>query len=140
MTITVRRVTDLEAALEIRRTVFVEEQGVPASLEVDGKDDEAVHFIATGDDEPVGTARLREPDPGVAKAERVAVLPPRRGEGIGRQLMGALEDAARERGCDRVTLHAQTDVEGFYHELGYETTSDVFEEAGIPHVEMERPL
>ena len=37
-------------------------------------------------------------------------------------------------------MHAQTPVEGFYRELGYETTSDVFEEAGIEHVEMEKSV
>jgi len=47
---------------------------------------------------------------------------------------------ARERGVETIVLHSQTAVERFYERLGYETTSDVFEDAGIPHVEMEKPL
>ncbi|MFB6138916.1 MAG: GNAT family N-acetyltransferase [Halosimplex sp.] len=141
---------DREAALAVRREVFVEEQGVPEDLEMDGRDDDAVHFLAVDDSgtdgaapvggDPVGAARFREVDPGVGKVERVAVVADRRGEGIGRELMATLEATAAERGVERLVMHAQTDVEAFYARLGYETTSGVFEEAGIDHVEMEKSL
>jgi predicted GNAT family N-acyltransferase len=137
-----RAATDDERAdaMRVRRQVFIEEQGVPEEIEVDGKDSEAIHFVAYDDGAPVGAARLREPDPEVGKVERVAVLASRRGEGIGRDVMAELEDTARSEDVERLTLHAQTHVESFYHELGYETTSDVFQEAGIDHVEMAKPL
>ncbi|QLH83377.1 GNAT family N-acetyltransferase [Halosimplex pelagicum] len=135
---------DREAVLAVRREVFIEEQGVPEDIEMDGKDDEAIHFVAldgdSADDEPVGAARLREVEPGVGKVERVAVVADRRGEGLGRALMDRLEATAADRGIDRLVMHAQTHVEAFYRRLGYETTSDVFEEAGIDHVEMEKSL
>jgi len=54
--------------------------------------------------------------------------------------MSALETTAAQRGIDRLVMHAQTHVEEFYRRLDYETTSDVFEEAGIDHVEMEKEL
>ena len=131
---------DREAALVVRRDVFVEEQGVSEEVEMDGKDDEAVHFVATDGDDPVGAARLWEVEPGVGKVERVAVVADRRDSGIGRELMCTLETTAAERGIDRLVMHAQTHVEEFYRRLGYETTSDVFEEAGIDHVEMEKDI
>lgn len=142
----------LADAHAVRRAVFIEGQGVPESLEMDGRDGSASHVVAyipsmtsspqgtdSGADAteyPVGTARLRVPNPGVAKPERVAVRAEHRGEGLGRQLMEAIEREARDQGCTRAKLHAQAAVEEFYHRLGYETTSDVFQEAGIPHVEM----
>ena len=150
-----RRVEDggtLADAHAVRRAVFIEEQGVPEMVELDGLDDRASHVVAyvreetdekTGEgvqaDRPVGTARLRITD-GVAKPERVAVREEHRGAGLGRRLMDAIESIAREQGCDRASLHAQTSVEGFYHGLGYETTSGEFEQAGIPHVEMTKDL
>ncbi|QLH78526.1 GNAT family N-acetyltransferase [Halosimplex rubrum] len=130
---------DREIALAVRREVFIEEQGVPEDIEMDGRDDEAVHFVAV-DDEPVGAARLREVESGVGKVERVAVVADRRGEGVGRDLVARLETAAADRGIDRLVMHAQTRVEAFYERLGYERTSDVFEEAGIDHVEMEKEI
>jgi predicted GNAT family N-acyltransferase len=119
--------------------VFVEEQGVPEDLEMDGWDDDAVHFVAY-DDGPVAAARLREPDPDVGKVERVAVLRERRREGIGRVVMDRVEAVAVDLGLHKLRLHAQTSVESFYRKLGYERTSDVFQEAGIDHVAMEKGL
>lgn len=132
-----------EDAFTVRKTVFVDEQGVDEELEwdeYDEPDSEAVHFVGYRDGEAVGAARLRAYEPGVGKVERVAVLEPVRGEGWGRRLMEALEAEATEQGFDSLVLHGQTSAERFYHGLGYETTSDVFDEAGIPHVEMKKSL
>lgn len=139
----IRRVGDgatLEDAHAVRRDVFVEGQGVSEAEEMDGKDGDGWHLVAYDRDEPVATARLRAPDPGVGKIERVAVREAARGQGLGRALMWELEDLAREQGMEEAVLHGQTDVESFYHRLGYETTSHVFEEAGIPHVEMRKSI
>jgi len=130
----------LADAHAVRRAVFIEEQGVSESVEMDGRDGEAVHFVAYAEGEPVGTARLRTPDADVAKPERVAVRASHRGEGLGTRLVERVEQEARDRDCSRVALHAQTTVEGFYGRLGYRTTSGEFLEADIPHVEMEKSL
>ena len=141
----IRRVADdrdRDEAFAVRRAVFVDEQDVPEAIEMDEHDATATHVLArdTARDEPVGTARLRVPEASTGKAERVAVLCQYRGEGLGRRLMDCVESAAREQGCSRMELHAQTPVEDFYAELGYETVSGVFDEAGIPHVEMIKEL
>ncbi|MFB6311239.1 MAG: GNAT family N-acetyltransferase [Salinirussus sp.] len=127
-------------AREIRQAVFVDGQDVPPEIEYDGRDESAWHVVAYEGDKPVGTARLRDPEPGVAKIERVAVRASDRGRGIGRLLMAEIENLARKEGLEEAVLHAQTRVEGFYEKLGYERTSAVFEEAGIPHVEMRKYL
>lgn len=141
----VRRVSagaPLGDAFAVRRAVFIDEQDVPEEIEIDGKDETATHFVVydTGKGEPVGTERLRFPGEAVAKTERVAVLKRYRGEGLGRRLMCRAESEARERGCSQMKLNAQSRVEGFYLNLGYETVSDIFYEAGIPHVEMVKDL
>jgi predicted GNAT family N-acyltransferase len=139
----IRRVEDgatIADAHAVRRAVFVEGQDVPEAEEMDGRDAEARHLVAYDGETPVGTARLREPDPGLAKIERVAVRESVRGQGLGRRLMREIEDLARQAGMDEAHLHAQTAVEEFYANLGYETVSGVFEEAGIPHVEMHKGL
>jgi predicted GNAT family N-acyltransferase len=136
------RVTDSnserEDALAVRHEVFVEEQGVDEDLEYDDHDADAVHFVAYDDAESVGAARLRKLEDGLAKVERVAVLEPRRGEGIGRELMAVLESAARERGLEELKLHSQSHAAGFYRDLEYRPYGDEFEEAGIPHVAMRK--
>jgi len=139
----VSRVTSdagLAAALEIRREVFIEEQDVPEDLELDGKDGESTHFLARLDGDAAGTARLRAYGDGVAKVERVAVREPLRGEGWGRRITVVVESHAREAGYERVRLAAQVPVVGFYERPGYDIVSGEFEDAGIPHRSMEKPL
>ena len=129
-----------ERARTVRRQVFVEEQGVDEALEIDGRDADATHLLLTDGDTPVGTARLRYPDPETVKIERVAVLSSRRGEGLGRRLMERAEAHARESGATTAKLHGQQRVVPFYERLGYEPVGDPFEEAGIPHRAMVKQL
>jgi len=138
-------------AFAVRRAVFVDEQGVDEDIEWDEHDEPGAattHFVAYEDGAAVGAARLRMADSGegsspptsTGKVERVAVVADRRGEDWGRRLMNAVESRAREEGFDRLILHAQTPVRGFYERLGYDAYGDEFEEAGIPHVAMTRDL
>jgi len=125
----------------IRASVFVEEQKIPAHLEWDAADEVAVHAVAYNRfDVPLATGRLLEHVPGVAKIGRMAVVASMRGSRIGRSVLDALMQAAKARGDRQVLLHAQMSAAPFYTRLGFATRGDVFEEAGIEHVEMVRNL
>ncbi|MFC7116278.1 GNAT family N-acetyltransferase [Natronoarchaeum sp. GCM10025703] len=132
----VESMAEREDAYAVRRTVFVDEQGVDEELEYDEHEDHATHFVAYDGDEPVGAARLREPEDGLGKVERVAVLESRREQGVGEALMRAVEAEARAGGMTKLKLHSQTRAAGFYRSVGYERRGEEFEEAGIPHVKM----
>lgn len=121
----------------IRRTVFIDEQGVPEDLEWDEHDAASVHFLAIADDATsIGCARLL-PD---GHLGRMAVLPPWRGRGIGRALLEAAVATARMRGHAMLQLSAQTHAAGFYTRAGFITVGAEYEEAGIPHVAMQKDL
>jgi predicted GNAT family N-acyltransferase len=125
-----------DEAQRIRFAVFVEEQGVPAELEMDENDASCVHALAYIDGRPVGTGRLL-PDGHIG---RMAVLKAWRGQGAGRALLKALVEAARLRGDKEVLLSAQTHALGFYRAEGFEPEGDEYEEAGIAHQAMRRSL
>ncbi|MBP7126768.1 GNAT family N-acetyltransferase [Myxococcota bacterium] len=140
---TVRTVADqegLQACRRLRREVFVEEQGVSEEEEWDGRDGEALHLLAEGEDGPVGTARVRMVGSGVAKVERVAVRKEFRGRGIGRLLMEAAEARARALGAQEAVLGAQVTAIPFYERLGWTPEGPVFLDAGIPHRKMRKAL
>jgi predicted GNAT family N-acyltransferase len=129
-------------ALAVRRRVFIEEQAVPEELEIDEHDRDpalvtsACHVLVRLDGVAVGTGRLLlEPDEyGQVHIGRVAVLAETRRRGVGRAVMSALHDLAREHGLDSITLAAQTHAIGFYERLGYVLrTGGVFLDAGIEH-------
>ncbi len=125
--------------LEIRKRVFVEEQNVPMDREVDEYEDTATHILLI-DDEPIGTVRYRPASDDMIKVERMAVLPEERGRKLGFKLMEFVHDHAREHGYTRAKLGAQVHAIDFYRKLGYTVSSDEFEDAGIPHVYMEKAL
>lgn len=127
--------TWLQKALDIRTEVFVNEQHVSQSLEFDGLDSEAVHFLLFVDDRPVATARYRETDRGI-KLERFAVLQAYRCCGFGAKLLAfILKDFSSDR---FIYFHAQETAVAFYERYGFEVVGDLFYEADIPHYEMVR--
>ena len=132
-----RGATEREAALALRRAVFCDEQGVPVALEVDGRDDEAIHLVAVDDGRVVGTCRLRTGD-ATLKFERLAVALDARRRGVGTALLVAAEGAVAD--ITRVVLTAQTRAVGVYEARGFVTVSEPFVEAGIEHVRMEKRL
>ncbi len=130
-----------DAAAPLRTQVFVQEQGVPADMELDEADATAIHAVAFNRlGQPVATGRLLQARPGVAKVGRMAVHQVLRGEGLGRQVLHALLKDAAARGDKEVELHAQRSAQKFYEGLGFSTHGDEFEEAGIAHIEMRRTL
>jgi len=122
---------------QVRRSVFVIEQRVPEMLEWDGADVQSLHALAVdASGNAIGCARLL-PDGHIG---RVAVLAPWRRCGVGSALVSRLIDEARGRGDARVILNAQIAAIPFYARHGFVAGGDVFDEAGIAHRVMERPL
>lgn len=130
-----------EAAGNVRREVFIEEQRIPKELEWDEHDATAVHAVARNRlGQAVATGRLVSESSGVGRIGRMAVHRVLRGGGHGAAVLRALEEAAAARGDREVTLHAQRSAEAFYLGLGYLPHGEPFEEAGIAHIEMRRKL
>ena len=128
-------------AQRIRTEVFVQEQRIPADLEWDEGDATAIHVVAFNRlGQGVATGRLLQQQPGVARIGRMAVNRVLRGSGVGRQVLQALLSAAAARGDHEAVLHAQRSAAQFYLGMGFATRGQEFEEAGIPHIEMARPL
>ena len=141
MTVTVRRAQgprEIADAIALRSAVFVEEQGVPAHEDVDGRDDEALHLVAVDDaGTVVGTCRLLVDGP-TLKLGRMAVAVTARRQGIGLRLLDLADAEATSAGVERIVLGAQVSAVPLYEQAGYTTRSDVFLDAGIEHVWMEK--
>ena len=119
-----------EALSSIRYTVFVEEQGVPVELELDGEDASARHAAAFSDDgRLVGTGRMLAS----GKIGRMAVSQSMRRQGIGRALLDALVAEAKRLKLEEVSLGAQLPAVAFYERAGFKAYGDIFLDAGIDH-------
>ena len=132
--------SDIEGLHALRMEVFVKEQGVSKSLEVDSLDALAYHTIAVVENDIVGTGRLLVLPDRNAVIGRMAVRADVRRIGIGKNLLEYLESAAAKMGVTTVIVHAQTYVTQFYLQNGYSTEGEPFEEAGIQHILMHKSL
>ncbi len=140
MGLEILRVTDegmLSECLKIREEVFTGEKNVPKDIEVDGLDvinGRCTHFLIKADGGNAGTLRCLELSGDTVRLQRFCFLRKYRGQGLGRLTLQYIENCYKNR--SRIVLDAQIDASGFYERCGYEKVSDVFMEAGIPHIKM----
>ena len=130
---------EVAAALRLREEVFCGEQGVSLADELDGRDADALHLVVVEDGAVVGTCRLLLEGKTVTLG-RMAVAPPARGRGLAQALLTEADARSRALGAERIALAAQLGAQTIYERGGYSSYGDVFLDAGIEHVMMEKPL
>lgn len=126
---------DIQEALEVRKAVFINEQGISERIERDEYDKVAEHVIVYENGIPLATGRLLRED-NQYTIGRVAVLKEHRSKKLGAVVVNALVEKAFKNGASEVQIHAQKWVQGFYEKLGFRVYGDVFVEAGIEHISM----
>ena len=129
------------AAAGVRRTVFIEEMGLPHTLQEDAVDHAAVHIVVRNRlGLALATGRITRASEGCARLGCIAVLRAMRSAGLGRQVVQALLDVAAERGDREVVLSAQRAACGLYAALGFQNISAPYMESGLEHVDMKLEL
>lgn len=127
-----------EEAREIRKAVFVEEQGF--ADEFDDTDRAAYHMVAFVDGEAAATCRFFRSSETEYTVGRIAVLKQYRSKHLGSRLLAAAEKAMLEKGGSSVSLHSQLRAKGFYEKAGYSPSAEADKEQGCPHVWMRKLL
>jgi predicted GNAT family N-acyltransferase len=110
---------ELEEVFKMRHSIFILEQGIPAELDRDGKDDDSIHLLAYSNHEAVASGRLTIQDQeGILS--RIAVVPSHRSSGFGKKIVLELERIAKEKGVKKLSLTPHAYLEKFYFDLGYQ--------------------
>lgn len=126
----------LYALLKMRFDVFILEQQ-SFYPELDDQDQKALHLTAHRGDCLVGVLRILPTNP--ISIGRVAVRKTARGDGLaGRMMQAALERIAADWPDREVKLGAQQHLEVFYSRFGFKRCSGVYDDGGIPHIDMVR--
>jgi ribosomal protein S18 acetylase RimI-like enzyme len=112
-------------------------QFTPDELE---NEKEEILIGAFEEEKMLGCCMLIKQDPASVRLRQMAVLNNLQGKGIGRALMQFAENIARDRGFQKITMHARKTAVGFYEKLGYRVCGQEFEEVTIPHYVMEKQL
>lgn len=139
--IAIRPFADFDAAglyaiLKLRFDVFVLEQ---ESLypELDDNDQGALHLTVHQGGHLAGVLRILPTDP--ISIGRVAVVKSARSDGLASRMMqAALGRIAADWPDRHIKLGAQQHLEAFYARFGFSRCSDLYDDGGIPHIDMLR--
>jgi putative N-acetyltransferase (TIGR04045 family) len=119
---------DLHAHREIRRAVFVTEQGIFEHDDHDEHDDDprTVHVVGMIGDEPGGAVRLYPLDEDGLRwqGDRLAVLRRYRAAGLGGPLVKYAVATAAAHGGTHMVAHIQVPNVKFFEYLGWEADGD----------------
>ncbi|CAN5401872.1 GNAT family N-acetyltransferase [soil metagenome] len=132
----------LYAILALRTEVFIVEQKC-AYADADGRDYDALHLLGIEDHALVTYLRVFPPTEkaNIIVFGRVLTAQVARNKGYAKQLLQALLDY-----CDIhfpnivIKCSAQCYLQKFYESFGFVAEGEPYEEDGIPHIAMKKPL
>lgn len=128
------------AAVKLREKVLREPQGLTFNSGELQAEQDSQHIVCEWGSEVVGCAILKPLGGGRVRLRQMAVTEQMRGKGVGRALITFAEQAARQAGYTEIIMHARIHSEEFYERLGYKREGVQFEEVGLPHQFMRKPL
>lgn len=139
---TARTSTELAKAFEIRKEVFVLEQGLFEDSDADEYDAQSIHLVAELDGQVVGTVRAFPVSKGNGHwvGGRLGVRHGFRSYGVGEVLVRNAIRCVKQQGCTRFTAHIQVENVPFFSGLGWIEVGPVKEYRGKPHQLMEADL
>jgi GNAT superfamily N-acetyltransferase len=88
----------------------------------------------------VGTVLLKPLSEDAVKLRQMAVSREMQGIGLGKKLVLFAESAAKDRGFQRIELHARISAQAFYQKLGYRIEGAAFTEVTVPTILMKKAL
>ena len=131
---------EYQQMVQLRNDILRRPLGLQFTPEELEKEKEEILIGAFEEEKMLGCCMLIKEDPASVRLRQMAVLNNLQGKGIGRALMQFAENIARDRGFQKITMHARKTAVGFYEKLGYRVSGQEFEEVTIPHFTMEKML
>ncbi|MEQ8475545.1 GNAT family N-acetyltransferase [Fulvivirga sp.] len=130
---------DMQAAYAIRSAVFTDEQRIPAAMDMDGKDENAINLLVWSDSKAIGTGRLYPVNDHLAEIARIAVVEEYRGAGIAKSIIQKLESLAKDKGLKELTLWPHERLKSFYESLDFKVLPNEQQiVAGYPLIKMHK--
>ncbi len=133
-------VNELYDILRLRSEIFVVEQNC-VYLDLDNKDQKALHLFGIFEGKIVAHARLFKPGISFVHASigRVTVDAKHREKKWGHELMRqAIAGILHHYGETEITIGAQLYLKKFYESHGFVQTSEMYLEDDIPHIQMDK--
>lgn len=131
---------EYEQMLKLRNEILRKPLGLTYSHDELAREKEDILIGAFDDDEMLACCLLTKEDNKSLRLRQMAVQNNLQGKGIGASMMNFAELLARDKGFQKLIMHARKTALGFYEKLGYKVVGDEFTEVTIPHYVMEKKL
>lgn len=134
----------LNELYEIARSrfeVFVQEQKIICEEELDGIDNKCIYVFLEEDKRIAAYCRIVPSGINYENISigRVLVIKDHRKKGLAQEMLNVTIDYIRETLLEnKVVLSSQLYVKELYESVGFVVSSEIYDEAGIPHVKMHR--
>jgi thioesterase domain-containing protein len=115
-----KTVPEFERYYQLRWQILRKPWDQPLGSERDGLEQESIHrMIIDANENVLAVGRLEKSSQFSGQIRFMAVNTKTQGQGLGQQIIVALEHQAQKLGITEVTLNAREDAIGFYQKLGY---------------------
>lgn len=112
---------EFKAYYDLRYKVLREPWGLPRGTEKDDYEPISQHFTAEDDatGELLGCVKLCEKEPGVSWVSHLAISEKHQRKGIGKLLLGHVEETARRQGYTRIGCLSRLNTTDYFERAGY---------------------
>lgn len=133
---------DFEKYYRLRWEILRKPWNQPRGTEKDESEDSAFHLMALDENnECIGVARLQANSATEAQVRFMAVRDDQQGKGLGKKIMFAIEEQAKNSGTEKIVLQARENAVPFYESIGYSITEKSFKLWDIiQHFKMEKTI
>lgn len=131
---------EYDQMIQLRNMILRKPLGLRFSEEELDKEKNNILIASFDDDEMLGCCMLTPIDKSTLQLRQMAVPDKLQGKGIGASIMSFAENLARDKGYQRMIMHARDSAIGFYERFGYKLKGSSFTEVNLPHHIMEKML
>ena len=118
---------DFEKYYQLRWEILRKPWNQPKGTEKDDSENSSFHLMALNDEmECIGVSRLQKNTREEAQIRFMGIRGDQQGKGVGKLLMAALEQKAKEDGVRKIILQARENAVPFYLSLGYKQIEKTF--------------
>lgn len=131
---------EYERMIQLRHLILRLPLGLCFSKEELEKEKNNILIASFDDDEMLGCCMLTPIDSTTLQLRQMAVPDKLQGKGIGASIMSFAENLARDKGYNKMIMHARDTAIGFYEKFGYKIKGNAFNEVNLTHHVMEKKL
>lgn len=131
---------EYQQMVDLRRQILRKPLGLDFTQQELDNEANNIHIALFEEDEILGCCMLTKVNADTIKLRQMAIKSGLQGKGVGRVILQFAENIARDRGYNKMTMHARKTAVGFYEKLGYKVEGNEFEEVTVPHFVMEKTL